>query len=82
MNIYFFLNHLNFDSSLDIFNFPPNKKFCSDEIKDIYPYAFYSNGQSWIYHSLEKIKKNNSQIIKKVTYRINFTQSQFLFPSL
>ena len=65
MNIYFFLNHLNLDSSLDIFNFPPNTKFCNDVLKDIYPYAFFSNGREWEYISLNKIKKNDSFVIKK-----------------
>lgn len=65
MNIYFFLNYPDLDSSLDIFNFPPNSKFCDDDLKDIYPYAFFSDGRAWQYISLDKIKKNNSRIIKK-----------------
>ncbi len=65
MNIYFFLNHTDLDSSLDIFNFPPNSKFCDDYLKDIYPYAFYSDGRRWQYISLDQLKKNNSRIIKK-----------------
>ncbi len=65
MNIYFFLDHYDSSSSIDIFNFPPNSKFCKDVLKDIYPYAFYSNGEEWIYFELDKIKKNESRIIKK-----------------
>ena len=65
MNIFFFLDHPGLDSSLDIFNFPPNSKFCKDELKDIYPYAFFSIDKEWKYISLDKIKKNQSKIIKK-----------------
>jgi len=72
MNIYFFLNHLNLDSSLDIFNFPPNSKFCNDVLKDIYPYAFFSNGREWEYISLNKIKKNDSFVVKKSDLPLEF----------
>ena len=65
MNIFFFLNHYNLDSSLDIFNFPPNNKFCSDNLVNLYPYAFYSDGDNWKYFELDAIKKNKSMIIKK-----------------
>ncbi len=65
MNIFFFFNHYNLNSSLDIFNFPPNNKFCSDNLVDLYPYAFYSDGRNWKHHKLERIKKNQSLIIKK-----------------
>ncbi len=65
MNIYFFLDHSDSNSSIDIFNFPPNFKFCKDTLRDIYPYAFYSNGEEWKYFELAKIKKNESRIIKK-----------------
>ena len=65
MNIFFFLNHYNLDSSLDIFNFPPNNKFCPDNLVNLYPYAFYSDGDNWKYFELDTIKKNKSMIIKK-----------------
>ena len=83
MNIYFFLNHPNLDSSLDIFNFPPNLKFCSDDLKDIYPYAFFSNGKEWEYISLDKIKKNDSYILQKSNLPSKFQdKSVFLSFSL
>ena len=83
MNIYFFLNHPDLDSSLDIFNFPPNVKFCKDKLKDIYPYAFFSKNKQWKYISLDKIKKNKSYIIKKSDLPDEYqTESVFISFSL
>jgi hypothetical protein len=67
MNYYFFLNHFDksLNSSLDIFNFPPNNKFCKDIIRDIYPYAFYSTGTEWKIYQFNKIKKNEAISICK-----------------
>lgn len=67
MNIYFFLDYPELNSSLDIFNLPPNKKFCNDTLRNLYPYAFYSNGNEWIYEELDVINKNHSMILDKKT---------------
>ena len=74
MNFYFFLNHFDksLDSSLDIFNFPPNDKFCNDKIQDIYPYAFYSNGKEWKIYKLGKIKRHKTFSINKKDLPIDF----------
>ena len=80
MNIYFFLDHPDLDNSLDIFNFPPNPKFCIDELKDIYPYAFFRKGKVWEFISLDKIKKNDSCVIKKSDLP-NIFQSESVFIS-
>ena len=74
MNNYFLLNNDDFslNSSLDIFNFPPNKSFCKDKIKDIYLYAFYSDGKKWIHKQITKINKNDYFLLKKSDLPNNF----------
>lgn len=74
MNNYFLLNNDEFslNSSLDIFNFPPNKSFCKDKIKDIYLYAFYSDGKKWIHKQITKINKNDYFLLKKSDLPNNF----------
>ena len=80
MNFFFFLDHNNLSSSVDIFNLSPNQKFCTHDIVDIYPYAFYSDGYKWIFFELNKIKKNESTIIKKTDLPSKF-QNQSIFIS-
>jgi len=83
MNYYFFLNHFDksLNSSLDIFNFPPNNKFCKDIIRDIYPYAFYSTGKEWKIYQFNKIKKMKQFLFVKMIYLMIFIMNLCLYLS-
>ena len=62
MNYYFFLDFPDndYNSSLDIFNMPSNKKLCKDSLRDCFVNVFYSDGKKWIFHQLTRLKKNES----------------------
>ncbi len=67
MNYYFFLDFPDndYNSSLDIFNMPSNKKLCKDSLRDCFVNAFYSDGKKWIFHQHTTLNKNESILIKK-----------------
>ncbi len=67
MNYYFFLDPQANDlrSSIELFNNPPIKKLNKNPLKDLYIYAIYSNGTSWVTYNLGILKKGNHRIIYK-----------------
>ena len=64
MNYYFFLDFPDndYDSSLDIFNMPSNKKLCKDSLRDCFVNVFYSDGKKWIFHQHTRLNKNESTL--------------------
>jgi len=67
MNYFFFLDPANtaLESSVELFNKPPIRRLNRSDLFDSDIVAFYSNGNKWISHTIDRIKINEYKIIFK-----------------
>ena len=74
MNFYFFLDHpdKNLNSSVDLVNTPPLRKWSKQKIEDVYINIFYSSNNEWVFDDLGKLKANEFRTIYKNDLPVNF----------